>query len=187
MTPVPQARRAKKATPARPGPKGEKGDTGSAGPKGEVGPKGEKGDTGSQGPAGATRTILAGSTNTSGSTSSTTYLGPYQTGASTTSEGSVQMVMPVAGTISNLAVNVGSAAGNGRNWVLAIRKNGTTTHGELQDRRIHREDLLQQRDGHLRGRRPDRPRSQPEQPWAAVQLGLAPLVGDADRIKAVRQ
>ena len=72
--------------------------------------------------------ILSGLTNSApGSTSFTTYLGPYQTSASTTTEGNVQMVMPVAGTISNLAVSIGSSPGNGRNWTFAIRKNGSTT------------------------------------------------------------
>ena len=72
--------------------------------------------------------ILAGLTTAApGSTSFSSYLGPYGTGASTTKEGDVQMVMPVAGTISNLAVNIGSSPGNGRNWVLTIRKNGSAT------------------------------------------------------------
>ena len=72
--------------------------------------------------------ILSGLTNSNpGSTSNTTYLGPYLTSASTFSESSVQMVMPVAGTISNLAVNIGTSPGSGRNWTLSIRKNSTTT------------------------------------------------------------
>jgi hypothetical protein len=72
--------------------------------------------------------ILSGLTTAApGSTSFTSYLGPFQTGASNTNEGSVQMVMPVGGTISNLAVNIGTSPGSGRNWVLSIRKNGSTT------------------------------------------------------------
>jgi hypothetical protein len=80
--------------------------------------------------------ILSGLTTAApGSTSVSTYLGPYQSGASTSTEGNVQMAMPVAGTSSNLAVNIGSAPGNGRNWVVTIRKNGSaTSHGAARSR-----------------------------------------------------
>jgi hypothetical protein len=72
--------------------------------------------------------ILSGlTTANAGSSSFTTYLGPFQTSASTTTESNVQMVMPVAGTISNLAVNIGTSPGNGRNWTFTIRKNSSTT------------------------------------------------------------
>jgi hypothetical protein len=72
--------------------------------------------------------ILAGLTTTNaGSSASDTYLGPFLTTASTTPESSVQMVVPVAGSVSNLAVNIGTAPGGGKSWTFTIRKNGNDT------------------------------------------------------------
>jgi hypothetical protein len=50
------------------------------------------------------------------------------TSASTTTESSVQLVMPVAGTVSNLAVNLGTAPGTGgAKWAFTVRKAGADT------------------------------------------------------------
>jgi hypothetical protein len=64
-----------------------------------------------------------------GSNSADTFLGPYMTTtASTTTESSVQLVMPFAGTVSNLTVNLGTAPGSGgAKWAFTIRKAGTDT------------------------------------------------------------
>jgi hypothetical protein len=71
--------------------------------------------------------ILAGLTTTNAaSNSSDTFLGPFLTSASTATESSVLQAVPIAGTISNLAVDIGSAPGGGRSWTFTIRKNGTT-------------------------------------------------------------
>ena len=72
--------------------------------------------------------LIVGSTTTdAGSTSSNTYLGPYLTTQSTTTEGNVQQIMPVAGTISNLVVSIGTAPGVGKKWDFTIHKNGLAT------------------------------------------------------------
>jgi hypothetical protein len=63
-----------------------------------------------------------------GSNSSDTFLGPFlTTSASTTTESSVQMVVPVAGTIGNLAVDIGTAPGGGKSWTFTVHKTGADT------------------------------------------------------------
>jgi hypothetical protein len=56
------------------------------------------------------------------------YLGPFLTTQSTETEANVRQVVPVAGTLGNLAVNLGTAPG-GASWTFTIRKTtgGTTT------------------------------------------------------------
>jgi hypothetical protein len=72
--------------------------------------------------------VLAGLTSTNaGNNSSDTFLGPFQTSASTTPESAVQMVMPIGGKIENLAVNIASAPGGGKTWAFTIRKAGSDT------------------------------------------------------------
>ena len=72
--------------------------------------------------------ILAGLTTTgASSTSSATFLGPYQTTQSTATESNVQLVVPLTDTIAHLAVNLGSTPGNGNSWTFTINKNGKGT------------------------------------------------------------
>jgi hypothetical protein len=56
----------------------------------------------------------------------TSYLGPFLTTQSNETETSVRQVVPVAGTVANLAVNLATAPG-GNSWTFTIRKNGANT------------------------------------------------------------
>jgi hypothetical protein len=75
--------------------------------------------------------LIAGLTNASSdSTSSARYLGPFQTSAVSSSEPSVQQVIPVAGTVSNLFVRLGSTPNNGggtQKWAFSVRKNASSS------------------------------------------------------------
>ena len=72
--------------------------------------------------------LLGGLTTSSASNSNFTYyLGTYLTSSASPTESSVQQVMPVAGTVSNLAISLGSAPGSGNSWTFTIRKNGAAT------------------------------------------------------------
>ncbi len=84
---------------------------------------------GTQGPAGTnglTRSILAASTSNESSSTNNSYFGPFVSSTSTT-EGNVQFVAPVAGTLGNLQVAINTAPGSSRNYVFSIRKNGSST------------------------------------------------------------
>ncbi len=104
------------------GPPGPQGPVGPAGPRGPAGPKGATGDQGPPGETGASNMLLAGVTSTdAGSTVDPTFLGPFQTtAASPSTEGDVQLVMPVGGTISHLAVDLGNAPGGSSGWAFTI-------------------------------------------------------------------
>jgi hypothetical protein len=76
--------------------------------------------------------LIAGSTTANApSTSSVSYVGPFQTtAAASPTEASVQGVVPISGTVSNLAVNLANNAQNGggtQTWTFTVRKNGTPT------------------------------------------------------------
>jgi hypothetical protein len=67
--------------------------------------------------------LIGGLTSTSpGSVKSTSYLGPFLTSQSNTTESNVQQVVPVAGTISGLFVDLGEDPGTGNSWTFTIRK-----------------------------------------------------------------
>ena len=55
------------------------------------------------------------------------YLPPFLAAAPTASESPAQQVMPIAGTIADLSVKIGSAPGQGNSYMLTIRKNGIGT------------------------------------------------------------
>jgi hypothetical protein len=112
------------------GLKGDKGDTGATGSQGLKGEKGDKGDTGTTGAAGASRMLISGLTNESGSSSSARYLGAFLTSGPSATEPPVQQVVPVAGTVSNLSVRLGSTPNNGsgtQKYTFSVRKNGSNS------------------------------------------------------------
>ncbi len=117
------------------GPVGPQGPRGERGPQGIRGPQGEKGDRGipgpqgregEQGPAGvdgATRMLVSGLTTSSAASNvEPTFLGPFPASSSTILEDDVQQVLPVAGTISNLFVDIEDAPGAGKSWTFTIRR-----------------------------------------------------------------
>ncbi len=72
--------------------------------------------------------ILVTGIATSGApTRSLSYMGPFLAAAPTASESPAQQAMPVAGTIANLGVRIGTAPGQGNSYTLTIRKNGIGT------------------------------------------------------------
>jgi hypothetical protein len=110
--------------PGDKGPDGDPGPVGPQGPDGDKGLEGDKGPTGDQGPTGE-GILVTGLTTRNASTSATSYLGPFLTSSPTSTESNVQQIMPIAGTIANLAVKIGTAPGSGSNsYTLTIRKNG---------------------------------------------------------------
>jgi hypothetical protein len=64
-------------------------------------------------------------TGSDASTSATNYLGPFANSLSAT-ESSVQLTVPVAGTLANLNVKIGTAAGSGNSYTFTIRKNASS-------------------------------------------------------------
>jgi hypothetical protein len=57
----------------------------------------------------------------------TSFYGPFNPVKGATDE-AVRMVLPVGGTVSNLAVNIKTATGNaGKEWKFTIMKNGVAT------------------------------------------------------------
>jgi len=75
--------------------------------------------------------MVGGLTNESGSgaTGSTRYLGLFSTTVSS-SESTVQMVVPTAGTLSNLSVKLGTAPQNSfgtQKYTFTVRKNGNSS------------------------------------------------------------
>jgi hypothetical protein len=119
------------------GPQGPKGEDGADGAVGPQGPKGDTGAAGSQGPkgdtgaAGSSLMLISGLTNASSdSTSSSRYLGPFQTSAVSNSESGVQQVVPVAGTVSDLYVRLGNDPNTGggvQKWTFSVRRNGSSS------------------------------------------------------------
>jgi hypothetical protein len=73
--------------------------------------------------------LIPGLTNANApSTTKASYLGPLQTGAASEAETTVRDIVPVAGVVSNLAVNITTATGNsGKSWTFTVRKNGAAT------------------------------------------------------------
>ena len=72
--------------------------------------------------------LLSGfSTSKAGSSSLSSYLGAFLTSQSTTTESSVQQIVPVGGTIANLNVKIGTNAGSSNSWTFTVRKNGVST------------------------------------------------------------
>lgn len=63
------------------------------------------------------------------STSNTHYLGPFLTSQSTSTESNVQQVMPIAGTVANLAVKLANDPSEGDSYTFTIRKNGNGASG----------------------------------------------------------
>ena len=115
------------------GPEGPEGKMGLTGPEGKVGltgPEGKIGPEGKEGPKGAAGSsvmMLGGLTNENGSSTSTRYLGLFQT-SPTTTESNVEMVVPAAGTVSNLSVRLGSTPNSGggtQKYTFSVRKNGS--------------------------------------------------------------
>ena len=58
---------------------------------------------------------------------SLSYMAPFLATAPAASELPAQQAMPIAGTMANLRVRIGTAPGQGNSYVLTIRKNGIGT------------------------------------------------------------
>jgi len=98
------------------------GNVGSAGAAGTNGTNGTDGTDGTDGTNAST--FIFGGTNSTGFSESTTgYLGLGQYGQGTT-EADYQVLMPKAGSITNLTVKTGSAETGSITTVLTLRVNG---------------------------------------------------------------
>jgi Collagen triple helix repeat (20 copies) len=110
------------------GKDGTDGIDGEDGEDGKDGAPGKDGTNGRDGAPGASRMLVGGLTTSSASDSSNNfYLGAFLTSSATKTEGNVQQVLPLAGTISNLAVKLGSSPGSTDEWKFTVRKNGEGT------------------------------------------------------------
>ena len=58
---------------------------------------------------------------------SLSYMAPFLATAPGASELPAQQAVPIAGTMANLSVRIGTAPGQGNSYVLTIRKNGIGT------------------------------------------------------------
>ena len=119
-----EGKEGKQGSEGKQGLEGKEGKQGLQGPEGKQGLEGKEGKQGTAGVAGATRMVLSGLTTSDASSKSTNFLGPFQTGspANSGSEGNVQEVMPIGGTLANLSVNINVAGGSGTSWTFTIRK-----------------------------------------------------------------
>ena len=100
--------------------------------KGAQGSAGADGAAGATGATGASRMLIAGLTNSSGSSTSNRWLGAFLTSAASSNESEVQQVVPVAGTVSNLSIRLGTAPDNGsgtQKYTFTVRKNGADAFG----------------------------------------------------------
>jgi hypothetical protein len=73
--------------------------------------------------------LLSGITGEAASTGSARFYGPVF-GAGSSTESTVQGIVPVAGTVSDLVVAVANAPQNGggtQKWTFSVRKNGSSS------------------------------------------------------------
>lgn len=108
---------------------GAAGKDGVDGVDGEDGEDGAPGPEGKEGKPGASLSIIGGGVNNSPS-SDTAYAGMFIDRASTSTQSSVQQVMPVGGTLSQLAVRINTPPSTGsgnREWTFTVMKGASAT------------------------------------------------------------
>lgn len=71
--------------------------------------------------------LVTGIATSDAPTRSLSYMGPFLAATPTPSEIPAQQVMPIAGTMANLGVRIGTVPGQGNSYTLTIRKNGIGT------------------------------------------------------------
>jgi hypothetical protein len=71
--------------------------------------------------------LVTGIATSDAPTRSLSYMAPFLATTPTASELPAQQVVPIAGTIANLGVRIGTAPGQGNSYTLTIRKNGIGT------------------------------------------------------------
>jgi hypothetical protein len=71
--------------------------------------------------------LVTGIATSGAPTRSLSYMAPFLATAPTVSEFPAQQVMPIAGTVADLGVRIGTAPGQGNSYLLTIRKNGIGT------------------------------------------------------------
>ncbi len=71
--------------------------------------------------------LVTGIATSDAPTHSLSYMPPFLATAPTGSESPAQQVVPIAGTVANLGVRIGTAPGQGNSYTLTIRKNGIGT------------------------------------------------------------
>ena len=118
------------------GPKGTTGATGATGPSGPSGPVGPSGVAGPSGPSGLGGGSVAcdgaavnGGTNdlvVSTSLNSYAYLA-RQSQAVTTDPTALEVTFLCAGSLANMTVTASGSPGNGNDYTIAVRVNGTTS------------------------------------------------------------
>lgn len=71
--------------------------------------------------------LVTGIGTSDAATRSLNYMAPFLATAPTASELPAQQLVPIAGTVADLSVKIGSAPGQGNSYTLTLRKNGIGT------------------------------------------------------------
>jgi hypothetical protein len=115
------------------GPPGPQGETGPAGPpgatglQGPAGPAGPQGFQGPQGPQGPSATIVGGGTGNSNLSGSAIRFVPAFYSNVNAAESSVEQVLAIGGTLSDLHVRLEGSPGTGNSYTFTVRNNGADT------------------------------------------------------------